>query len=233
MFNEPGVGLAAKRVMEACGYEVALAQAGCCGRAKISTGLLPQAIAEIDATIAALAPFAGDPRVEAILVAEPSCLSAIKDDWRSLKLSADPALRERLARLAYLPEDFLEKAWDRHPVRPTFSPGESRVLLHGHCHQKALWGTQTSAAALRRVFGERLQVLDTGCCGMAGSFGFTRDRFDLSMRIGELTLLPAIRAAGPCRVAAPGTSCRHQVHDGARVHALHPIELIAEALALP
>lgn len=233
MFNEPGVGLAAKRVMEACGYEVVLAQAGCCGRAKISTGLLPQAIAEIDATISALAPYLEDPRVEAILVAEPSCLSAIKDDWRSLKLGADPALRERLARLAYLPEDFLERAWDRHPVRPKFAPGEDPVLLHGHCHQKALWGIQTSAAPLRRVFGERLKVLDTGCCGMAGSFGFTRARFDLSMRIGELSLLPAVRGAGPCRVAAPGTSCRHQVHDGAHVRAHHPIELIADALALP
>ncbi|MCE7973757.1 MAG: FAD-binding oxidoreductase [Leptolyngbya sp. PLA1] len=232
MFNEPGVGLASKRVMEACGYEVVLAQAGCCGRAKISTGLLPQAITEIDATIAALAPFADDPRVEAILVAEPSCLSAIKDDWRSLKLGADALLRERLARLVSLPEDFLERAWDRHPVRPAFSPGERRVLLHGHCHQKALWGIQTSAAPLRRVFGERLQVLDTGCCGMAGSFGFARERFELSMRIGELTLLPAIRGAGPCEVAAPGTSCRHQVHDGAHVRAKHPIELIAEALAL-
>jgi Fe-S oxidoreductase len=105
------------------------------------------------------------------------------------------------------------------------------VLLHGHCHQKALWGVDSSANLLRRLVGDRLKVLDTGCCGMAGSFGFDRDKFDLSMKIGETSLFPQVRTADPeSIVVAPGTSCRHQVHDGLDRRALHPVELATRIL---
>jgi FAD/FMN-containing dehydrogenase/Fe-S oxidoreductase len=231
MYNEPGIGLAAKRVFEAFGYRVRLADAGCCGRAKISTGLLPQAIEEIDATLARLGPLIDDPNLGAILVAEPSCLSAIKDDWLSLKLRSPIDLRRKLAAKAYLPEDFLDQSWDRHPRRPAFAVPPGPVILHAHCHQKALWGADTSARMLRRVAGDMLTVLDSGCCGMAGSFGFTKDRYDVSMKIGELVLLPAVRRAGKkATIVAPGTSCRHQVHDGAGVRARHPMEVLAELI---
>ncbi|MBY0261870.1 MAG: hypothetical protein K2Q20_05975, partial [Phycisphaerales bacterium] len=97
------------------------------------------------------------------------------------------------------------------------------------CHQKALWGVESSAKLLRRLVGDKLTVLDTGCCGMAGSFGYDRERYGVSMKIAELALLPAVRRAeaGDVIVAA-GTSCRHQVHDGTRGtrHAVHPIELV-------
>jgi FAD/FMN-containing dehydrogenase/Fe-S oxidoreductase len=233
MFNEPGIGLGAKRVLEACGYRVQLADAGCCARAKISTGLLPQAIDEADATFARLRPLLIDPDVRAILVAEPSCLSAIKDDWLQLKMRTPIDERRKLAEKAFLIDEFVERFWNGHPRTPRFKDevaGEP-VLLHAHCHQKALWGAESSARLLRRVFGQRLKVLDTGCCGMAGSFGYTRDRYELSMKIGELTLLPAVRAQPDAAVAAPGTSCRHQIHDGASREAKHPIELVAAALA--
>jgi FAD/FMN-containing dehydrogenase/Fe-S oxidoreductase len=230
MFNEPGIGLATRRVLHACGYEVVLADAGCCGRAKISLGLLAEAIDEVDATIARLAGFVDDPRVAAILVAEPSCLSAMKDDWRSLKVRADAGLRARLAAKAFLPEDFVESRWESHPRRPRFRAPDRDVLLHAHCHQKALWGAGTSAGLLRRVAGSRLRVLDTGCCGMAGAFGYTKDRFDLSQKIGELALYPAVRANPEAALCAPGTSCRHQVRDALRADALHPIELAAALL---
>jgi Fe-S oxidoreductase len=231
MFNEPGIGLATRRVFEGCGYQVVLADAGCCGRAKISSGLLPQAIDEIDATLDLLRPLIEHGRVAAVLVAEPSCLSAIKDDWLSLKLRTPLEVRRKLAGMAYLPEDFFDRNWDQHPRRPDFTPPSGPVILHGHCHQKALWGADTSARALRRVAGDKLSVLDSGCCGMAGSFGFTKDRYDLSMKIGELALLPAVREAGTrAIIAAPGTSCRHQVHDGAGVRALHPMEIIERAI---
>jgi FAD/FMN-containing dehydrogenase/Fe-S oxidoreductase len=231
MFNEPGIGLAAKRVFEACGYRVVLANAGCCGRAKISNGLLPQAIDEIDATFNLLSPLIQDLNVHAILVSEPSCLSALKDDALQLKLRTPKALRQALAAKAFLPEDFLHTRWDAHPTRPTFQPQPHKVLLHGHCHQKALWGAHTSSAALARVFGPQLTTLDTGCCGMAGAFGYTPDRYDLSMKIGGLTLFPAIDQEPSARIAAPGTSCRHQIHDARARAAQHPIELIAQALA--
>jgi FAD/FMN-containing dehydrogenase/Fe-S oxidoreductase len=229
MFNEPGIGLATRRVYNAFGYDVVLADAGCCGRAKISLGLLEDAIPEIDATLERLRPLIEDESVRAILVAEPSCLSAMKDDWLGLKLKTPMSVRKVLAAKAFLPEEFLDKSWERHPSRPTFKPS-GKVLVHGHCHQKALWGVQTSTAILKRAFGESIVTLDTGCCGMAGAFGFTCDRYDLSMKIGELTLLPALRADAQATVVAPGTSCRHQIHDGAARRAVHPMELLAQQL---
>jgi FAD/FMN-containing dehydrogenase/Fe-S oxidoreductase len=229
MYNEASIGLAAKRVLEACGYEVVLANAGCCGRAKISMGLLDQAIDEIDTTIDHLTPFINDPNVIAIVAAEPSCLSAIKDDWLSLRLRAPLSLRQRLAEKSFLIEEFIDSRWDKHPTRPQFTSGPAPIL-HAHCHQKALWGAESSAALLRRVCGG-VRVLETGCCGMAGSFGYTADRYDLSMKIGNLTLFPALRATDAATpVCAPGTSCRHQIHDGVGSSALHPIQLVAQRL---
>jgi len=231
MYNEPRVGLAVRRVLEAFGYRVILADSGCCGRAKISTGLLPEAIDEIDETLCRLAPHIDDPAVHAVLFAEPSCLSAVKDDWLSLKLATPIEARRRLAAKSFLPEQFLDAKWDRHPRRPAFSVPEHEVILHGHCHQKALWGLESSAAMLRRVCGTRLRVLDSGCCGMAGSFGYTRTRYDLSMKIGELTLLPAARSAPESvTIVAPGTSCRHQIHDGVSRRSEHPAELLDRLL---
>jgi Fe-S oxidoreductase len=235
MFNEPGIGRATKIVYEALGYHITLADAGCCGRSFISTGLLPEAIDQVDATIERLRPLIDDERVEAILVAEPSCLSAIKDDWLQLNLQAPIALRKKLAAKCFLPEEFLARADHALQLKAMCDDADGGrllrpVVLHGHCHQKALWGAESSAKILREILGDDLKVLDTGCCGMAGSFGFTTDRYDLSMRIGELTLFPALRDAPHAEVCAPGTSCRHQIHDGAGRKAVHPIELIAERI---
>lgn len=235
MFNEPGIGRATRAVYESLGRRVELADAGCCGRSLISTGMLPEAIEQIDATLERLTPLIEDPGVEAILVAEPSCLSAMKDDWLQLRLASPRRLREALAKKARLPEEHLAASPDlavRLRERASAASAGGVVLLHAHCHQKSLWGAETSAAALRTLLGERLKVLDTGCCGMAGSFGYTTDRYDLSMRIGGLTLFPAVNAAPDAAVCAPGTSCRHQIHDGTGRRALHPIEVIAGALGL-
>jgi len=102
-----------------------------------------------------------------------------------------------------------------------------KVLVHGHCHQKALVGVGGTAAALRLVPGLAVDVLDTGCCGMAGSFGFEKEHYDLSVRVAELSLLPALRADTGATVVAPGTSCRHQIKDLDGRRALHPLEVIA------
>lgn len=248
-YNEPRIGIAAIRVLESLGYAVDLLPeeggvvgaagfgVGCCGRAMISTGLLEDAQEAIDTTLKLLRPATGDPRVRAVVFCEPSCLSAVKDDWLQLKLKTPMQQREALAHRSVLVEDFVDRDWDRHPVRPAIDAAAiaelEGVVLHGHCHQKALWGAETSARLLRRFMGDRVRVLDSGCCGMAGSFGFTADRYDLSMKIGELSLLPAARAASPgAAICAPGTSCRHQIHDGAGREAVHPIELAARLLKL-
>lgn len=235
MYSEPSIGVATARVLRALGYRVRLLDAGCCARPAISMGDLDGAIEEAGRTLEGLESAIADAGVRAVVVCEPSCLSAFKDDWLSLRMDADVGTRRALGEKSYLPEDFVERSAGQHPraiesiVDRARLP--ERLLLHGHCHQKALWGIGSSEALLRRLAGDRLTVLDSGCCGMAGSFGLLKRRFDLSMEIGGLTLFPAIRAARDAVVAAPGASCRHQVLDGTGVHARHPIEILAAALA--
>lgn len=237
--SEPHIGRAAVELLEAFGYRVVLPETGCCGRSLISTGQLASAARECATTFRQVQRAMDESRAVALLALEPSCLSAIKDDWLDLKMVVPPEAVRALAARAFLVDEFLEKRWNEHPRRPVL-PRErgggaadvplDPVMLHGHCHQKALWGVESSAALLRRVFGDALTVLPTGCCGMAGSFGFTTDRYDLSMQIGEQMLLPAVRARPDVDVCAPGTSCRHQIHDGAGRTALHPVELLAKVL---
>lgn len=231
-YNESHIGTAAIRVLEHLGYRVILPKTGCCGRSMISTGLLADAAKHADITHGQLYPYVRDPNVKAILVAEPSCLSAFKDDWLLLA-DVESTLddRQRLAAKCFLIEDFIDRFWDEHPTRPTLRPAAGPVLLHGHCHQKALWGDATSANLLKRLAGaDNVTVLPSGCCGMAGAFGYTADHYDVSMKIGELSLFPPVRANPDATVCAPGTSCRHQIHDGTGRRAVHPIEYAARVL---
>jgi FAD/FMN-containing dehydrogenase/Fe-S oxidoreductase len=245
-FTESDIGVSAGRVLSKLGYRVELADAGCCGRSMISVGMLEQATETIDATLERLRPLINDPGVRAVLVVEPSCLSAMKDDWLDLNLRTPRALREKLVAKAMLVEEFVDRHWDEHPHRALLESaghrgcqGPAPVLLHAHCHQRALWGPGGSANVLKRLVGPRLRVLETGCCGMAGSFGYDADKFDLSMRIAELPgggVLPAVRAAPEGAVIlATGTSCRHQIKDGTERaeparRAQHPIEFIDSLL---
>lgn len=229
--SEPRIGRAAVELLEAFGYRVVVPQTGCCGRPLISTGQLAEAIRVCSRTAGQLLDAKARTGAVALLVLEPSCLSAIKDDWLDLQLMEGRSAVAELAAGAFLAEEFLEKHWESHPKRPMAPAGPHEdVLLHGHCHQKALWGSESSAALLRRVLGDRLHVLPTGCCGMAGSFGFTTDRYDLSMQIGEQMLLPTVRSRPDAAVCAPGASCRHQIYDGTGREAVHPVELLASML---
>jgi FAD/FMN-containing dehydrogenase/Fe-S oxidoreductase len=235
-YSEPDIGRAAVAVLESLGYRVEFPAGGCCARPMISNGLLEQGSKLADRTLTAMRAEIDSPDVEAIIVLEPSCLSAIQDDWLKLKLQTDIATRRRLAGKAMLLEQFVEKNWEKHPIKPAVRPSSGldgrSVVFHGHCHQKALWGTESSAAALRRIAGDRVDVLPSGCCGMAGAFGFTQEHYALSMKIGELSVFPPIRAAAAgALIVAPGTSCRHQIHDGTGRRCLHPAEVLAMALA--
>ena len=230
-WSEPHIGRAAIELLETLGYRVVLARTGCCGRPLISQGMLAEAQSVCRATAGELAHAMKSNEAIALVGCEPSCISAIKDDWLELDMGIDVEPLQALARRTFLVEQFVDARWDDHPVPPRpMPPGNETVLLHGHCHQKALWGVESSASLLGRLTGEHLQVLDTGCCGMAGSFGFTPDHYDLSMAIGEADLLPAIRAQPEAIIAAPGTSCRHQVIDGTGRRAVHPIEIAARLL---
>ncbi|MHC4947430.1 MAG: FAD-binding and (Fe-S)-binding domain-containing protein [Planctomycetota bacterium] len=232
-FGESHVGRAAVAVLERLGYRVVVPPAACCGRAAISLGLLDTACALAATAARRLADVVAAERAVGVVGCEPSCVSAIVDDWPELRLDVD---RDRVAALAArtsMLEDFLARRWDEHPrpPAPTPAPGAGGpVLLHGHCHQKALWGMEGTAGLLRRCAGPRLEVLDSGCCGLAGAFGYDAARHDLSMRVGELALFPAVRAAPGATVAAPGTSCRHQLRDALGVEAVHPVEIVRRAL---
>lgn len=229
MYNEPSIGLAAGRVLEAFGYDPVLVDSGCCGRAIISTGLLDDAAGTITNTYHKL--IQADASAP-IIVLEPSCLSAIIDDWVQLKNDVPLDDRKALAARAHSLEAFLEHHWHEHPARPEIA-NKPDVYLHGHCHEKALRGLGDAHKLLDRF--AHVRTADTTCCGMAGSFGFTKDRYDLSMKIGELGALPHARDAHAegRPVLAAGTSCRHQMHDGAGVRAVHPAEWLDGVLCQP
>jgi FAD/FMN-containing dehydrogenase/Fe-S oxidoreductase len=232
-YNEPHIGRAAVQLLEALGYEVRLPRVACCGRAMISNGLLPDAIATADRALKDLALAVDDESVVGVLVCEPSCLSAITDDWLQLKLTTPLDRRKRLAAKSMMVEDFLEKFWDVHPRKPIVGHDAPSVLLHGHCHQKALGKDEAGARLLRRLTSDKVTVLQSGCCGMAGSFGYAADKFEISMAIGELSVFPPIRSSDPATIiCASGTSCRHQIHDGTGRNAIHPIELAASMIQL-
>lgn len=229
MYNEPAIGLAAGRVLEAFGYNPVLVDAGCCGRSMISTGLLDDAARTIANTYTKL--MAADTNAP-IVVLEPSCHSSIVDDWVQLKIPVPLDDRKSLASRSFSLEAFLESSWGDHPARPDAS-GKPEIYLHGHCHEKALRGFGSATRLLERF--AIVHTADVTCCGMAGSFGFTKDRYDLSMKIGELGALPNARdvAASGQAVLASGTSCRHQMHDGAGVRAVHPAEWLDGVLHQP
>ncbi|HKI32459.1 MAG TPA: FAD-linked oxidase C-terminal domain-containing protein [Gemmataceae bacterium] len=221
-FNEPEIGQAAVRVLEAAGCSVELAGLTCCGRSMISKGFLRPARDLIAAQLPGLARRVGDGTP--LLGLEPSCLLTLADEWPDLVPGPDA---RRVADAARLADAWL--AQEAMAGRRVLKLKEltRKVLVHGHCHQKALVGVGGTAAALRLVPGLAVDVLDTGCCGMAGSFGFEKEHYDLSVRVAELSLLPALRADTGATVVAPGTSCRHQIKDLDGRRALHPLEVIA------
>ena len=224
-FTEPGIGRAAIELLEAAGWTVRLESAGCCGRASISKGLLDKARGQAEAMTARLAPYAE--RGVPIVGCEPSCLLTLREEHLSLQ-PGDPRA-EAVAGQTRLVEELLVEAIDDGAL--TLRPGPRRIVFHGHCHQKALTGTKASVALLERIPGAEVVELDAGCCGMAGSFGFEAEHYDLSMQIGETRLFPALRAEDPgTLVAATGVSCRQQIGHGVGLLARHPVELVRAAL---
>ena len=223
-FN-PEIGLAAADVLEAAGIAVGLGPDACCGRPLISQGLLAEARDRAAETVRRLHPLAaaGTP----IVVLEPSCLSALVDDAPALLRGAAQQRAREVAQACVLFEDFLDRRLLDGRAKLEFHAGPAEIVLHGHCHQKSLGLVEPTMALLERIPESRVTDLDAGCCGMAGSFGYAREHFELSRQIGERRLLPAARALGPGDVlVAAGTSCRHQVRDFAGVRALHPAVLL-------
>jgi Fe-S oxidoreductase len=224
-YNEPQIGRAAVAVLEAAGCLVELVSPICCGRALISKGFLKEARALAQAQLPSLAQrvAGGVP----ILGLEPSCLLTLVDEWP--ELVPGPAARE-VAAAAHLAEHWIADEAKAGLLRVPFTREASPVVFHGHCHQRALCGVKGSATAMQ-LAGAAVTSLDAGCCGMAGAFGYEKAHYDISVKIANLALVPALKSAPDAVIAATGTSCRHQIRDLTGRSPLHPIEVLAAALS--
>jgi len=231
-YTESSIGRAAIELLEMAGWEVQLEDRVCCGRSLISKGLLREAKVQHAALLDRLAPLAraGVP----IVGCEPSCLLTLEDELPALAHHSEPA--RAVAGAARLVEDLLVEALEGGALEldPDSSVANRTILFHGHCHQKAAGATESSIRILRAIPGAKVQVLDAGCCGMAGSFGFEKEHYDLSMQIGEMRLFPAVRGAPEgALIAAAGVSCRQQVQQGTGRSAEHPVVLLRRAVKVP
>jgi Fe-S oxidoreductase len=220
----PEIGQAAQRVLERTGFNVGLAPNVCCGRPLISQGLLEPARKQAELNARAL--YSHDPAPCPVVFLEPSCLSAVREDAPALLRGE---LREQALQLANRSVLFEELIGREGTAALRLGAGPRAVLLHGHCHQKAMGLLAPAVDLLSRIPGARVVDLDAGCCGMAGSFGYRH--FDLSRQIGERRLFPAVRERDKdAVVVASGVSCRHQLSDFTGARALHPAELLLSLL---
>ena len=224
-YNTPNVAIAATRFLENSGYRVVLVDKKCCGRPMISKGMLSQAKENAAWNVDKLAPYAekGTP----IVGLEPSCLLTLRDEYPEF-IRTEAA--KKVAQNSFLLEEFVMRE-DKAGRLSLGANGKGRkVLLHGHCHQKALVGTAPTIAMLKAA-GYEVSEVDSGCCGMAGSFGFEKEHYDLSIKIGNRRLAPAVKAAAAdVEIVAPGISCRQQIDHLAGRKAKHPAELLCEML---
>jgi len=227
-YQTPDVAIAATRFLEAAGYRVVLAERRCCGRPMISKGMLDDARDLAAYNVGRLV--ASARRGLPIVGLEPSCLLTLRDEYPDLLRSEDARL---VARQSLLLEEFLQRefAAGRRPAFKGNGGNGRHALFHGHCHQKALVGTGSTVAVLRAA-GYEVREVDAGCCGMAGSFGFEAEHYDLSLKIAGRRLVPAVKAAAPdVAVCAPGISCRQQIEHTTGRQPKHPAELLWDALA--
>ena len=232
---EAGNAHAALQVLQAAGYTVHVAgkaQADgkhlCCGRTYLASGMLDQAKAKAGELMTSLWPFAekGIP----IVGLEPSCLLTLRDEFLVMNLGPQA---QAISEQAMLFEEFLAReaaAGQLESLKVRLQASDQAILLHGHCHQKAFGAISPVMDVLKLIPGAKPELIESSCCGMAGSFGYEASHYEVSMQMAELSLLPAVRAQPDAIVVADGTSCRHQIHDGAQREAVHVAVLLARQL---
>jgi FAD/FMN-containing dehydrogenase/Fe-S oxidoreductase len=233
-YFEPENARAAQRVLEAAGYRVHLARARgesrplCCGRTYLAAGLANEAKQEARRTIDALLPFVR--RGVPVVGLEPSCLLTMRDEFLAYGFGEDAAA---LSKQALLFEEFLARETKAGRLQLRLGPlPQKTALLHGHCHQKAFDAVKPVQTVLGLIPDLEVKLIESSCCGMAGSFGYEAKHYQISMQMGELSLLPAVRETGDdTLIIADGTSCRHQIADGAQREAVHVARVLEAALA--
>lgn len=229
-YNEAEIGITTVKLLDKLGYEVKYVNHAESGRSHISKGLLNDAkkfcqknIAVFKDIISSETPLIG---------VEPSAILTFRDEYPDLVRGEEKEAAKKIAANTFMIEEFLAAEMEAGHIKPDqFKQAEGLIKFHGHCHQKALSSLVPTKKILSRLTGKEVQIIPSGCCGMAGSFGFEKEHFDVSMQIGELVLFPTIRKQPEdVIIAAPGTSCRHQILDGTSKKAQHPVEILYSAL---
>ena len=233
-YFEPENAHAALKVLESAGYAVHLPQAKdgarplCCGRTFLATGMVDKARAEAERVIATFTPYVE--RGVPVVGLEPSCLLGMRDEFISMLPNPQTA---ELNLNAFLFEEFIARELDAGRFKLNLKPlAHKKALLHGHCHQKAFAVMPAVLRVLKLIPELQTELIESSCCGMAGSFGYDAEHYDVSIQMAEASLLPKVREAGKdTLIIADGTSCRHQIHDGAQREAIHVARVLADALA--
>jgi Fe-S oxidoreductase len=230
-YNDTVIGIKAVELLNRLGYEVVIPTHLESGRAHFSKGLVREAqkfaIRNVELLADVITPDTP------LIGIEPSAILSFRDEYPDLVPPEQKTAAQNLAKNALLIDEFIAREIDAGRITAAAFRGSPRTIkLHGHCHQKALSSLAPTVRMLELPAGHKVQVIPSGCCGMAGSFGYEAEHFTLSQQIGELVLFPAVRSApADTVIAAPGTSCRHQIKDATQRRALHPVEILHEALA--
>ena len=225
-YNYPDIGISAVKVLESAGFEIVLAEKKCCGRPFISKGMLAEARSNALFNVAKLCHWVeqGIP----IVGFEPSCILTFREEYPEMMKDARAKL---LAENSFLIEEFLVARKEGVNGALKFRTAEKKMLLHGHCHQKAVVGVNPTVEMLRMLPGAEIEVVDSGCCGMAGAFGFEKEHYQISLAMGRRRLFEAVETVDEnVEIVAPGVSCRQQIEHGTGRQAMHPIEILAAHL---
>ncbi|HLS28891.1 MAG TPA: FAD-linked oxidase C-terminal domain-containing protein [Opitutales bacterium] len=229
-YNDVEIGIAAIELLEGLGYEVIALRHPESGRASMSKGLLRRARKFAQANVGIFGPVVSE---ETPLVGiEPSAILSFRDEYPDLLRGEEQKAAKRLAPHTYLIDEFIARESDAGRIRSEqFHEKIREIALHGHCHQKALASQTPTVKMLQLPKGHKVRLIPSGCCGMAGSFGYEAEHYELSMQIGELVLFPRVRdTPTEVTIASAGTSCRHQILDGTGRESLHPVQILREAL---
>ncbi len=229
-YNDTETGIKAIKLLNSLGYNVMIPPHTESGRAMLSKGLLRKARKIAEKNVSLLKDKVNS---EVPLIGiEPSCILTFRDEYPRLVRESFRTDALHLAKNTMLFEEFIHREIQKGNIpREAFTLEKRKIRLHGHCHQKALASTAATRTMLSLPINYSVEEIPSGCCGMAGSFGYEKEHYELSMRIGELVLFPAIRASAPEElIVAPGTSCRHQILEGTGRRAYHPIEILYDAL---
>lgn len=229
-YNDAEVGKKTVLLLEALGYEVLIPEHGDSGRTYLSKGLVKEAAEVINRNIKLLAPVIS--KETPLIGIEPSAILGFRDEYIDLAAPENKQAAIELSGAAFTIEEFLANEFKAGMIdRNLFTTAEKKILIHGHCYQKSLSSQDYTTTCLEIPVNYKASPIPSGCCGMAGAFGYEKEHFDVSQQVGELVLFPAVRSASTeTLIAAAGTSCRHQVKDGTGRLSQHPVEILYDAL---